>query len=712
MPSQLFNNKGLLSLESTPIPTLRSGEILIRSRFSAFSSGTEFAELAKSSQSLLSKAKSSPQKIQKAIEMVKSSGLKNTLNFIDDTQYALFATGYSVAGEVISVGPDVYDISPGQLVAAAGAQCAHHAEYVCVPRNLCCPVPQGLPLHLASTVTLGSIALQAVRQSKLEICERVAVIGLGLIGQFLLNILKANGSIIAGFDISEDKVRFCQSLGFDNCFNCSSIDPLARSKELTSGHLFDKVFICSSDPTPSSIQLAFDIARKRASVVMVGQVNLNLDRRTMYYKELKFIASMSYGPGRYERSYEELGYDMPLPFVRWSENRNMEAFLNILLACPSNFDKLVGKVLPLPDAPVFLNSDEAKSLLPPLILLEYPDSQPTSKLSNYYTPTSTSSRVPSSSNKLSVALIGAGAFPRQFILPHLKTHKSLFLHSVVSHDQTALTNIKRKYLFQNTCSSPDSLDFSDLNACFVSTRHSTHLDYIKLLSNNDQHIYIDKPPINDPQHFEEFTDLINQHLAKGLVFHTGFNRFFSPHFTFARNFISSSRTNSVLVYQLNAGLLKPSNWQYDPGEYGRNIGEAIHIYHFSCALFNSAPSSVTVSQILPSPPHSSYDNFVVNIQFESGDLASIIYTSLGSKSFPKESYNIHSGSDTLHCNDYITSTLSSGKVFSTRIQDKGFKANIDSFIDAVNGNATMLDISHQLSSIRIAFQVESFLRGY
>ena len=272
MNRQIFIDKGKLLTELVPEQICRPGEILVDVAFSTFSSGTEFSEIQKSSESLLKRARRSPEKIGKAIQMVKAVGVKNTINFVQDTQLSLQATGYSVSGVVKAVGDGITDIAVGDMVACSGAQYAHHATQIKVTRQLCAKLPKSLPLDLASTVTLGAIAMQGVRQANVTIGENVAVIGLGVIGQISAQILLAAGAQVTGFDLELSKLDLAHENGVQNVLHNGEKNVVEKSLQLTDGHGFDKVIISSSDPTPSSAKLAFEIARHRGTVVMVGEL--------------------------------------------------------------------------------------------------------------------------------------------------------------------------------------------------------------------------------------------------------------------------------------------------------------------------------------------------------------------------------------------------------------------------------------------------------
>ncbi|MDA9868418.1 bi-domain-containing oxidoreductase [Gammaproteobacteria bacterium] len=709
MNKQIFIDKGRLLTEEVPLLTCRAGEVTVNVMYSAFSSGTEFGELAKSSLSLLARARKSPEKISKAIEMIKTAGIKSTINFVEDSQLSLQATGYSLVGKITSVGEGISDLAVGDVIACSGAQFAHHAFQVKVSRQLCAKLPLGLSSDLASTVTLGAIAMQGVRQANVSIGERVAVIGLGVIGQIATQILLAAGAQVTGLDLDIRKLQLSSDNGIQSTIDANSEDILDRSLELTGGDGFDKVLICASDPSSASAKLAFEVARHRGTVVMIGGIGLDLDRRLMYNKELNFVASMSYGPGRYERSYEEKGLDLPIAYVRWTENRNMISYLDVVKSREEAFRNLIGHVVPFDDAVRYLNSDESKGLDRPLIIIEYNDGASTDF--DPFARVTKHEIAPLNKNVLQLGVLGVGGFAKTFTLPILSKIKNCNVGLISSSDNASIVNIRKKYNINLGVSNVNEALQHKLDAYIVANRHSEHFDTLKTILLEGKSVFIEKPTVNKVDELNSLIEIFSSKDLDNCIVYTGYNRVFSPHIKFVKEQLNAINAPIMASYQMNAGQLKKDNWQYDIEEGGRNIGEAVHIYHLFSKLFESTVKSLSVSSINGNELYKPGDNFTVTIRYENGCLGTLNYSSLGSSKYPKESFVIHSGGKTITSENYKNTQVVGGKSFNTALSEKGHKEVLESFVDSVLMGVTHMSREEQVETMRVAFYVESELRG-
>lgn len=708
MNKQIFIDKGKLVSEEVPNLTCRSGEIIVDVLFSTFSSGTEFEEIVKSSKSLLERARKSPQKISKVVEMIKSTGIKNTINYIQDSQLSLVSTGYSIAGTVVSIGSGITDFAIGDLVACSGAQYAHHANQVKVSRQLCTKIPIGLSLSLASTVTLGSIAMQGIRQANISLGEKVAVIGLGVIGQIASQILLAAGANVTGIDLEDQKLSLASECGVQNILNVKSSDFLKRAIEITEGHGFDKVLICSSDQSSSSVKTAFELARHRATVVMIGNISLDLDRRLMYYKELNFVASMSYGPGRYERQYEEKGLDLPIAYVRWTENRNMMSYLEVLKNNYDKIEKLIGKIVDFKDAVQYLNSEQSKNLKKPIIIIKYPTQ--TDNISTKKVQTDHIKFNNINNNITSIGVVGAGGFVKNFILPNFDRIKRTNISLLVSNDTASLINMKKKYNIHSIFSDIDEALEQSIDGIIICNRHSEHYSCLQKSLLKNKNVFVEKPTVNTIEELDKLSKILKDPKYNHLKIYTGYNRAYSPHIKFIKNELKNINSPSIISYQMNAGLLKNQNWQYDIEEGGRNIGEAVHIYHLFSSLFQSKVKSLSVTSTNGSMLYKPGDNFVVTLRYENGCIGILNYTSLGSELYPKESFVIHSGGKTIISENYKNSKVLGGKSFKTSISEKGHREILESFVDSIVSGDCHMSREEQLETIKVAFYVERELR--
>ena len=409
-----------------------------------------------------------------------------------------------------------------------------------------------MPIDIASTVTLGAIAMQGIRQADVSLGEKVAVIGMGVIGQIASQILLAAGANVTGIDIDNNKLSLAKENDIKSILNANDSDFASRSSELTNANGFDKVLICSSDSSSSSAKTAFEIARHRATVVMIGGIGLDLDRSLMYYKELNFVASMSYGPGRYERDYEERGLDLPISYVRWTENRNMISYLEVVKNRENNFRNLIGKIIDFDKADKFLNSENSRKLNKPLIIIEYNQGQINSKnlLINE------NQSINKTKEIINIGMVGAGGFAKNFTLPNLNSIKTCKVCLVSSSDSASLINMQEKYNIDVGVSNIDDALKHELDAVVVANRHSEHFLAIKKCFNKNKHVFIEKPTINKSSDLDELTELFKDNKHNNIVIYTGYNRAFSPHINFIESELKNVKSPVMMSYNMNAGILK------------------------------------------------------------------------------------------------------------------------------------------------------------
>ena len=711
---QVLIKQGKAVVEEIPAPQVEPGTVLVQVDHSCISVGTEMSGIKVSGLPLWKRALKQPQNVKKAIQMVATQGYTHTKSVIEGKLTAGQPTGYSAAGIVLEVGDGIDDIVPGDRVACAGAQCAHHAEIIRVPRNLTVPIPDGLGFAEASTVTLGAIAMQGVRRANPTLGETFVVLGLGILGQLTAQLLKANGCRVIGTDLDTSRIELAKDLGMDIGIYPENGDDIESVARLTNGIGADGVIITAATPSDEVVSTAFKMCRKKGRVVLVGDVGLNLNRADFYAKELDFLVSTSYGPGRYDNNYEERGLDYPVAYVRWTENRNMSEYLRLLAEGKVKVDKMISAIYPVDkaaEAYEVLGSSEAKPLM---VLLSYPhpaaDTIPVRVVANPYAK-------PAGSGVIRLALVGAGGFAKGMHLPNIKELSSLYhLHAVVSrtgHNASATAiQFSAKY---STTDYQKVLDDPEVDAVLIATRHNLHARMVLQALKAGKHVLVEKPLALNEEELQQIEEFYTSSSVFGPqpVLLTGFNRRFSK---YARRIHELTRERSnpmVLNYRMNAGYIPLDHWVHTQEGGGRNIGEGCHIYDLFTYLTSSKVVSIDAKSIKPKTGYYSYsDNFVATMSFEDGSIATLTYTSLGSKEYPKEQLEVFVDGKVIKLDDYRKLTVTGAKAIGveTKLSDKGQKEELEAFAKAIReGGEWPIPLWQQLQATRISFKIQEMI---
>ncbi|MBE9593421.1 MAG: bi-domain-containing oxidoreductase, partial [Proteobacteria bacterium] len=486
---QIFTQSGNIVTEEVPAPVCGDNEVLVRNVHSLISAGTESASLqsGKGVVGIASKAINNPELVHKAIEMARREGLRKTIKVIKGQTDKLNSLGYSSSGVVLEVGKDITDIAVGDRVACAGAGYARHAEIISVPRNLVCKIPGNVDFDGAAFTTIGAIAMQGARRAQVQFGDNVVVIGLGLLGQIAGQILKAAGAYVIGIDIMKERVELAKELGADICF-VGGKDAVDKVLKYTDGVGADSVIIYAATPSSEPAKQAMQMARKKGKVVVVGAVGMELDRSPFYEKELDFLISCSYGPGRYDPLYEEKGVDYPIGYVRWTENRNMQEFLNMLLEKKVNVKRLIDYTFSIEEAAKAyetLNTEKR----PIGVLFRY------GELTKKELVRKTQLKPPAiKTDKINVAVIGAGGFAQAYHLPNLKKIHFYNIKAIVTRTGSNTKKIAEEYDAEYcTTDYKEVLKDEDVNMILIATRHNLHAPIIIEAANAGKHIFVEKP---------------------------------------------------------------------------------------------------------------------------------------------------------------------------------------------------------------------------
>lgn len=672
---------GALALEDVPSPSSRPGGLLVRTVASAVSAGTEKSKVDLARKSLLGKAMARPDQVRQVLETLKKEGLVNTFNKVRNKLDSLSPLGYSAAGRVVAVGEGSEAFTVGDAVACAGAGYANHAELLWVPSNLCTKIPHGVTFDEAAFSTIGAIALQGVRQAEAHFGETIVVIGLGLIGQLTVQLLRASGCRVIGVDVDPWKVELATQHGVDLAL-LRSDDVVGHTYRLTEGNGADAVIITAAAPDNDPIVLAGELARDRAHVVLVGAVPLEVPRSPYYEKELDVRLSRSYGPGRYDRGYEEKGLDYPVGYVRWTENRNMQAFLGALETKQVSLAKLITHRVPLDEV------ERAYDLVSGMVkerflgvLLQYPDDGP---------PLPRVIRTPHvriSRSTANVGFIGAGSFAGGTLIPILKSLPGVTLSKVCTASGLTARDMAIRHGFIASVGDPeDVLSDAGTNVVFIATRHDSHARLAAQALRGGHAVFVEKPLALTREQLDEVLAATadNEQLL------VGFNRRFSPHTMRVRSaFVGAGAL--VINIRVNAGPIPASSWIHDPSSGGgRLLGEVCHFIDLAQAITGARIRRVYTASIgLPDPASTLRDNVCVNLELTDGSVATIAYTSKGDATIGKERIEVFGGGLSAVIDDFRTTTVwRNGRPdkLTTR-QDKGHTEELTRFIKMVTAGA-------------------------
>lgn len=673
---------GELGLFDVPTPICKQHGVLVQTTASLVSAGTEKMLVDFAKKSLLQKAKDRPDLVKQVIGKMQKEGVVNTLEKVFTKLDTPIPLGYSIAGKVIKVGSLANSLNIGDRVACGGAGYANHAEINYVPQNLIVKIPDGVDDIDASFVTVGAIALQGVRQAEPKLGDKVAVIGLGLIGQITVQLLKANGCKVIGCDLDASKLALAKKLGCDEV--CSSSEIVSKAAEFTNGYGVDSVVITASTSSNQPIIDAGEIARMRAMVVVVGMVGMDIPRNSYYKKELELKLSMSYGPGRYDALYEEKGIDYPYDLVRYTEQRNFETFLGLIAENKIRPKELITHFFDFDNAMQAYDLLEGVTKEPYLgIVLKYPDA-PIDVLNSQIS----LSQKQISSSSVNIGLIGAGNFTQSVILPTLKKIDGCELIGVSTATGISAKHIGGKYGFKYiTTNSNDLYSNKDINTIVITTRHSDHAKMVVEALTNEKHCFVEKPLCINEEELEQ----IKQAYSGKTVLQVGFNRRFSPLVQAMKNELKNGVMS--INYRINAGIIPKESWIQDKDVGGgRIVGEVCHFIDTCSYLIGSHVESVYAS-CLQKPDASVPDEDNVNIilKYANGSTANISYYAYGDKAMPKELIEVFASGISMQMNDFRTLSIYNKNRTTkknTFNQDKGFVSEFNAFATGIK-NANM-----------------------
>jgi len=714
---QLSQNlrSGKLDVDDMPSPTIQPGQVLVQTAYSLISAGTERTKIETGRKSLLGKALARPDQVRQVMQSVKQIGVGATYKKVMTRLDARSPLGYSATGIVLQVGDGVDEFRPGDWVACGGASAAH-ADIISVPRNLCVPVPQGVALDAAAFTTLGAIALQGIRQADLRLGECTVVLGLGLLGQLSVQMLKAAGCGVIGYDLNPDRCMLALQLGADAAVE--SEDALISSlAQITESRGADAVIVTAGTSSNRPVELAGELCRDKGRVVVVGAVGLTIPREPYYNKELELRLSRSYGPGRYDPTYEEKGLDYPYGYVRWTERRNMAAFLSLVAQGKVDVTLLITHRFKLEQA------EEAYALISGAIqepylgvLFEYPQTFVGVERRVEIAPVR--EKTP---GQLEIGVIGAGNFAQSMLLPHLKNNKQVILRSVATLSPLQSRDVAERFGFSFAASNHEELLMDpEIRAVIIATRHDSHADLAIQALQAGKAVHLEKPLALTLEQLDRVVAAYQQHTIVASVqspisnlpspfLMVGFNRRFAPMIRAAANFFAKRHEPLAMLYRINAGYIPLDHWTQDLEQGGgRIVGEVCHFVDLF-QFFAGAQVQSVYAQALPNQGKYRDDNLTININLTDGSVGTILYVANGDKALSKEYVEIFSEGKVAIIDDYRCLTLVSGgrkKVSRNAGQDKGHKKEMIAWVDAIReGQAEPVPFFDAVAATKASFAV-------
>jgi polar amino acid transport system substrate-binding protein len=687
-----YQKNGKIEVVDVPPPECPKEGVLVRTAWSLISAGTEKTSVDNAKGSLVDRARKQPDQVKLVMDTVKKQGVKETVRRVQAKLDSYKQLGYSASGTVVE--SRCRDFAVGDKVAVGGAGLANHAEYVAIPKNLAVKVPEGISLEDASYATVGSIAMQGFRQANPSLGDTVAVIGLGLIGQMTVQYLRAAGCRVIGLDIDKSLFEQAKKSGCELVLE-SDKNAVSTILSATDSYGCDSVIITAGTSSSEPLNMSMEICRKRGTVVIVGAVGMDLNRHPFYKKEINLTISASYGPGRYDPEYEERGIDYPLHYVRWTENRNMKAVLDLISQGRLDVNILTTHRYSIgnaEDAYKLVSGDTDEKYLG--ILLEYPSSEHRSKPDKVIS-------IPirkKIEGDIGLGVIGAGQFAQNYLLPPLKELKTKPV--ILSTTTPANANSLGGHFgfAKTTTSGSEVIADKDVSLVVCATRHDSHAQYVLESIKAGKDVFCEKPLCVNEEELQEIIEAKNGSPSRLMV---GFNRRFSKPFIDIKEFISKSSQPLNIIYRVNAGAIPSEHWTQQVDQGGRIIGEGCHFIDTMVYLTGSLPQSVVSIAMHGSDKNQPGDNNVsVSIKFADGSVGTLHYISSGDKSVPKEYCEIHSGGLSAVMDNFEKITLyQAGKqTDKTYNGEKGIKAELEALIKSIrNGQPSPISFDEIIS---------------
>ncbi len=683
---------GELSVLDVPAPACRSGGVLVRTEYSLISAGTEMMKVNESKLSLVGKARARPDQVRKVLQTLAQQGPVATYRKVMGQLDSYTPLGYSLSGIVVEVGEGAEEFAVGQRVACGGNVHALHAELNWVPVNLCVPVADGTSAQHAAFTTVGAIAMQGFRQAEARLGESACVVGLGLVGQLLAQILHAAGVKVFGVDIDPERCVLAERLGAVACGvpGQPSLEAMrAKIAEATDGHGCDHILLCAAGSDNAHVHLAAELARDRGRIVDIGKVRLDLPWKEYYEKELEFRFSRSYGPGRYDPIYEEGGIDYPIGYVRWTERRNMACFLDLVSSGAIDIEPLVNHLVPFDDAEEVYERIRTGSLRGIGILFRYSEGPDRGRVvsSTSAKPATRAASAAGKSERIRIGAIGCGNYASSMLLPHLSGRSDVELTEVATRSGLSSANAAKKHGFQRFSTDGNRLiDDPSIDAILVLTRHASHAALVSQALRAGKAVFVEKPLALDEDQLGQIVRAAEESGNDRLM--VGFNRRFAPLLAEMKRLWGPRVGPQVVNYRVNAGRLAPTSWYADPAEGSRFVGEGCHFVDTISWWLDSDPIEVSAVRASDDP-----DNLVATYRYPDGSVGVVAYLTSGEPGFSKELIEVFGQGSTGRLTNFSKAEVwRGGRARSKRSRfqiDKGQRAEMDAFVTAVREGSPM-----------------------
>jgi predicted dehydrogenase len=705
---QLLQNlkNGQTTIEEVPIPTPHAGQALVKVAASLVSAGTERMVVEFAEKSLLGKARSRPDLVKQVLGKMSREGILPTLQAAFNRLDSPMPLGYSSAGTIVALGAGMQGFQVGQRVACAGGGYAVHAEYNLVPRNLLTPLPDSVDFESAAFTTLGAIALHGFRLAEPQLGENVAVIGLGLLGLLTIQLASAAGCRVWGVDTNPERVALAEQFGAAACSRQNAVD---SAQAFTANRGFDSLIICADTSSNDPVELAGAIARDRARIVATGAVGLTFPRKIYFEKELSFINSRSYGPGRYDSNYEENGRDYPIGYVRWTEGRNFQAIVSLLESGKLKVQPLITHRFPIEKAAEAYETITGRNKVPFLgVLLTYDQTkderQKTIGFATVHRPSSI----------VKVGVLGAGLFANATLLPALKKVKDVELVGIASAGGLHAAHSGKKFGFRYACSDDEQiLNDHEINTLLILTRHDSHAELVVKALEAGKHVFVEKPLAINSEQLSVIGGSSSAQRVSRPILTVGFNRRFAPLAQQLHKNLATRQEPLYMHYRVNAGYIPLNHWVHDPEQGGgRIIGEGCHFIDFLTFLAGSTPVSVS-AVALPDGGKYRQDNVSMTFTFADGSIGVVDYLANGDKSFTKERVEVFCGGAVAVLDDFrMLETVRDGKKKTVKLmgQDKGHFNEVQALVSGVRSGQAPIPYEQLIGVTQASFAAVESIR--
>ena len=686
---QAIVKKGIVIEEKVPAPVVSSGSVLIKVVNSCISAGTELSGMLTSGQPLIKRALEQPEKVKKVINMVRSDGISAAFKNVKGELEKGKPTGYSLSGVVIGIGKDVNGLKLGDRVAAAGGGLANHAEYVDIPLNLVVKIPSEVDYLSGSTVALGAIAMHGIRRSNLQFGEFGVVFGAGIIGLLTQQMLKYAGIRVAVVDIDNNRLQIAKDLGAELTLNPEEDKPVSIVIDWSDGHGVDAVIFTASTTSSIPLSQSFQMCKRKGKVILVGVSGMEINRKDMYSRELDLIVSTSYGPGRYDRNYEEKNFEYPYAYIRWTEKRNMSEYLRLIKEQAVQLEPLITDTYPIQRVTDAFNALKSSDQKPLMVILDYGEPDPTKyeEYANHERKVYLEKRSVEKS-MINVALVGAGNFANNIHLPNLKKMNEKYaLYAICDQNGYKGKYAAERYQAKYTTSNYDEiLEDKNVDLVMICTRHDSHADLTLKGLESGKHVFVEKPLATNQITLDKIKTYFSKSGQTKPVLMVGFNRRFSPYVQEIKKH-TDHRINPLFIhYRMNAGFVPLDHWVHENG--GRMVGEACHIIDLMTFFTGSRIATINFESLSPNTGSiSASDNKSIVLKYKDGSLATIEYLAVGNKNFPKEYMEVHFDEKTLVLNDYKSLKGYGLKLneMSSNKSEKGHVEELQALFDSLTG---------------------------